>query len=231
MSDLVVVNNGQVVVSSRQVAENFRKRHADVIRSIESHISDLLLTDAKVRWFYESSYADGKGEQRKEYLMNRDGFSLLVMSFNNTRDVLEWKLKYIQAFNAMEEQLKKPIQIPQTYAEALRMLADEVEKKQELIEKIDVLAPKTEAFDVFINGEGFYNMGTVAKMLGIGRTTLFKTLRDASIIMKSGRHPYQSYIKNGWFAIKAFSRDNGFVGDITLVTPKGVDGIRRAVII
>ena len=76
MSDLVIVNSGQVVVSSRQVAENFRKRHADVIRSIESHISDLLLTDAKVRWFYESSYTDGKGEQRKEYLMNRDGFSL-----------------------------------------------------------------------------------------------------------------------------------------------------------
>ena len=65
MSDLVIVNSGQAVVSSRQVAENFRKRHADVIRSIESHISDLLLTDAKVRWFYESSYTDGKGEAEK----------------------------------------------------------------------------------------------------------------------------------------------------------------------
>ena len=39
--------------------------------------------------------------------MNRDGFALLVMSFNNTRNVLEWKIKYINAFNKMEEQLKE----------------------------------------------------------------------------------------------------------------------------
>ncbi len=228
MSDLVIVNRGQVVVSSRQVAENFRKDHRNVLASIKEIIG---VAENSADLFYETTYVHPQNKQQyTEYLMNRDGFTLLAMGFTGKK-AIEWKLKYIQAFNAMEEQLKKPIQIPQTYAEALRMLADEVEKKQELIEKIDVLTPKAEAFDVFINGEGFYNMGTVAKMLGIGRTKLFKMLRDASIIMKSGRHPYQSYIKNGWFAIKAFSRDNGFVGDITLVTPKGVDGIRRAVTI
>lgn len=216
MSDLVIVNSGQAVVSSRQVAENFGKRHDHVLRDIEG-LFDIVGVPkiGETPMFFKSAYTHPQNKQQyPEYLMNRDGFTLLAMGFTGKK-AIEWKLKYIQAFNAMEEQLKKPIQIPQTYAEALRMLADEVEKKQELIEKIDVLAPKAEAFDVFINGEGFYNMGTVAKMLGIGRTTLFKMLRDASIIMKSGRHPYQSYIKNGWFTIKAFSRDNGFVGDIT----------------
>ena len=38
--------------------------------------------------------------------MNRDGFSLLVMGFTGEK-ALEWKLKYIQAFNLMEEELKR----------------------------------------------------------------------------------------------------------------------------
>lgn len=96
----------QPVVSSLQVAEDFNKQHKDVIKSIERHITDLESTGAKVRWFYEASYTDKKGETRKMYLMNRDGFSLLVMSFNNTKHVLDWKIKYIQAFNDMEKHIR-----------------------------------------------------------------------------------------------------------------------------
>lgn len=107
MNELIHITqeNGVPVVSSREVAEHFGKRHGDVLKAIEQHIFDLESTDAKVRWFTEEVYTDKKGESRKEYLMPRDGFSLLVMSFNNTRDVLAWKLKYIEAFNMMERQL------------------------------------------------------------------------------------------------------------------------------
>lgn len=36
----------------------------------------------------------------KGYLSPRDGFTLLVMGFTGTK-TLEWKLKYIEAFNKM----------------------------------------------------------------------------------------------------------------------------------
>lgn len=36
--------------------------------------------------------------------MNRDGFSLLVMGFTG-KEAIEWKLKYIEAFNRMEQLL------------------------------------------------------------------------------------------------------------------------------
>ena len=111
MENLVQIIGRQVVVSSRQVAEHFGKRHSDVIKA-EKHILDLQDTGVKVCWFDEHQYIDAKGEHRKEYLMTRDGFSLLVMSFNNTRDVLQWKLKYIAAFNKMEELLKEQEIIP-----------------------------------------------------------------------------------------------------------------------
>lgn len=38
--------------------------------------------------------------------MNRDGFSLLAMGFTGKK-ALQWKLKYIEAFNEMEETLKQ----------------------------------------------------------------------------------------------------------------------------
>lgn len=55
--------------------------------------------------FTESTYISSRGRKEIEYLMNRDGFSLLVMGFTGSK-ALEWKLKYIDAFNKMEDRLK-----------------------------------------------------------------------------------------------------------------------------
>ena len=102
MKELVKVADGQVVVSSRKIAEHFEKEHKHVLQSIRE-----ILTAEKsaVKFFSESSYLNERGKTNPEYLMNRDGFSLLVMGFTGKK-ALEWKIKYIQAFNAMEEELR-----------------------------------------------------------------------------------------------------------------------------
>lgn len=137
INELVEVQNEQVVVSSRKIAEVFKKRHSEVIRAVESHMKDLAATDAKVRWFYETTYQDAKGEARKEYIMNRDGFSLLVMSFNNTRDVLEWKLKYIEAFNAMEKQLREQAK-PKTQLDILVESAKALQEQERRLARTEL---------------------------------------------------------------------------------------------
>lgn len=107
MNELINIqdNQGRMVVRSQEVAENFGKRHTDVLRKIEQLEIDIQPTQNCVRYFIVSEYKDAKGETRKEYLLTRDGFSLLVMGFTGKR-ALEWKLKYIEAFNKMEEALK-----------------------------------------------------------------------------------------------------------------------------
>ena len=64
MENSIVISesNGELVVSSRQVAENFGKRHANVIRDIERHSEGLKGTNSKLSWFHESSYSDGKAK-------------------------------------------------------------------------------------------------------------------------------------------------------------------------
>lgn len=109
----VINNNGQLVVSSRKVAEDFGKQHKDVLENIRNILA---AENSATKFFYESTF-ENRGKQYPEYLMNRDGFSLLVMGFNG-KEALTWKLKYIEAFNAMEKKLKE-LSAPQTLDDTL----------------------------------------------------------------------------------------------------------------
>lgn len=93
----------RLVVSSRQVAEDFEKRHTHVLDSIKEICS---AEKSAQSFFFETFYKDASGKSNKEYLMNRDGFSLLVMGFTGEK-ALKWKIKYINAFNEMEKTLKR----------------------------------------------------------------------------------------------------------------------------
>ena len=106
--DVVVTrnNDGELVVTSRQVAEDFGKRHSEVLRAIEDKIEiNAILRSSK--YFIESTYIDKANRKSKEYLLTRDGFSFLVMGFTGAK-ADEWKLKYIEAFNKMEQAIKNP---------------------------------------------------------------------------------------------------------------------------
>lgn len=103
--DVVVTrnSNGELVVSSRQVAEDFGKEHKNVVRAIEN----LTAQNSAVKNIMIESKFEHRGNEYTEYLLTRDGFSLLVMGFTGSR-ALEWKLKYIEAFNNMEQAIKNP---------------------------------------------------------------------------------------------------------------------------
>ena len=138
--DIVIKKiDGELVVTSRQIAEDFDKRHADVIEKIE----ELIKTENSVMtMFIETSYKAGTGKSYKEYLITRDGFSLLVMGFTGLK-ALQWKLKYIEAFNKMEQALKEP-QKQLTPIEMMelqfKILKEQGQKLDEVEEKVEVLS-------------------------------------------------------------------------------------------
>lgn len=124
---LVVLNNKQAVTTSLSIAKSFGKEHRNVLRDIEG----LLKNEQTKHFFYEGNYEHPQNKQRyRMFYMNRDGFTLLVMGFTG-KEALDFKLKYIEAFNKMEVELSKP-QLPGTYKEALLALVKEVEEKEQL---------------------------------------------------------------------------------------------------
>lgn len=225
MNTLVTISNNQPVVSSRSVAENFGKLHKHVLDSIVEILGSAEFSATPL--FHKTVYIHPQNKQQyPEYLMTRDGFTLLAMSFTGSK-ALAWKLKYIQAFNDMEQQLKNPFEIPKTFSEAL-MLAAEQQKTIELQQgEIQVLTPKAQAFDDFISGEGYYNMGSAAKILGYGRNLLFAKLREYGILMRDNI-PYQKFVNLGYFVVKANSKQ-GKSFSTTLVSAKGVSYLREAI--
>lgn len=85
------------------MAEVFDKEHRTVLRSIDNMKEDV---HNFVQMFKEAEAPDSYGRPQRIYYLNRDSLSLLVMGFTGKK-ALEWKLKYIVAFNAMEKQLRE----------------------------------------------------------------------------------------------------------------------------
>ena len=109
MNELVHLENNEAVCSSLEVAEKFGKRHDKLIAEIRRMYSDLIgkgsPQNGGAKFFFEATY-ENRGKQYPMYLMNRDGFSLLVMGFTGKK-ALDWKLKYINAFNQMENIIRE----------------------------------------------------------------------------------------------------------------------------
>lgn len=91
-----------LTANSRDVAEHFEKDHKHVLESIRNLTAE---NSATKSMFIETSF-ESRGKFYPQYELTRDGFSLLVMGFTGAK-ALEWKLKYIEAFNEMERELKR----------------------------------------------------------------------------------------------------------------------------
>ena len=126
-----LTKNRQIITTSKRIAEVFGKEHKNVIKAINKLVGDM--NDAKDLGgltFEPTSYVDTQGRDKKQYIMNRDGFMLLAMGFTGPK-ALKFKLQYIQAFNEMEAKLR----------------AQEVQKKVEALmsaRRVDDKAGKTD---------------------------------------------------------------------------------------
>lgn len=114
MNDIVLsTQNGEPVASSREIAKRFGKEHKHVLAAIRQI---LVAENSATKFFHETTF-EYRGQKFPEYLMNRDGFSLLAMGFTG-KEAVQWKLKYIAAFNTMEQQLAEQHKCRQTLQDA-----------------------------------------------------------------------------------------------------------------
>lgn len=213
---------GNAVTNSLLIADKFEKDHKHVLESIRNLVAE----NSAAKFFYESTYVN-RGKTYPMYIMNRDGFSLLVMGFTGEK-ALEFKIEYINAFNKMEAQLKalnpgnmSRLQLIEIALEAEKgRLKLEAENKQ--------LRPKAELAERILETNDLIDVGQVSKVLDLpfGRNTLFKELRARGVFFKNRNEPMQYYINRGYFKLKErlVERENheDFTVIKVLVTQKGL---------
>ena len=208
MTDIILsTQNGEPVASSRQISESFGKEHKNVMQSIENISAE---NSAVTQMFFKTTYTAGTGKAYPMYLMNRDGFTLLAMGFTG-KAALEWKLKYIAAFNAMEKQLAQRPQLSRAelMAQALIAAHDELEHKDRQIAE---LTPKGIFADAVNASKKSILVGELAKLLcqnsvEIGQNRLFVWMREHGYLIRDPKRsdynmPTQRAVEQGLFEIK-----------------------------
>lgn len=211
MSDIVLsMQSGEPVASSRQIAENFEKNHNHVLRDIDSLKKDVSNFG---QMFFETTVPDSYGREQRAYLMNRDGFTLLAMGFTG-KAALEWKLKYISAFNEMEKKLTEQPQLTRSQLLATALIAahEELEEKDK---KIAELTPKGVFADAVSASAQSVLVGELAKLLSqngiqMGQNRLFAWLRENGYLIKDRKRtdynmPTQKSMELRLFEIKETS--------------------------
>lgn len=167
-------------------------------------------------------------EQEFKFIPEGDIYRLIVRSNLPSAERFE---KWV--FDEVLPQIRKTggYQMPQTYAEALRALADRAEQAERLMIENEEMKPKAEFFDAVADSKDAISLAEAAKVLklGIGRNKLFEFLRKEKVLQRDNQ-PYQKYIDAGYFRTieqKYTVGDEVRINIKTLVYQKGLDFIRR----
>lgn len=227
----VRIENEQMITDSRNVSDVFNKQHKHVLDSIRNLEKDVPNFG---QMFFESKMPDSYGREQKVYFMNRDGFTLLAMGFTGS-EAMKWKLKYIEAFNALEKAWNTPEQI---MARALKLADQKIEslKTQNvtLLEDVSRMKPKEIFADAVAASHSSILIGDLAKLIkqnGVdtGQKRLFAWMRENGYLIKRNgtdyNMPTQKAMDLGLFEIKESTINNPDgsirINRTTKVTGKG----------
>lgn len=137
------------------------------------------------------------GNQNAWFLTENGLYEVLMLSRKPIAKQFKTEVKKI-----LKELRLKNSRVPQTFAQALRLAAEQ----QEMIEAQQVLIeaqkPKVEFYDCVTGSDDTIDMAEVAKVLncGMGRNRIFQLLREKEILNNSNQ-PYQQFVDRGYFRV------------------------------
>lgn len=200
MKELVFNNKGNIVTNSLLVAEKFGKNHRDVLEAIDDIMKGVAEKSADL--FQETQYTHHQNKQKyRMFIMNRDGFTLLVMGFTGKK-ALDFKLEYIEAFNKMEKSLLQQSQyhVPGSFAEALKLAYQQAEQIELQSLELKKQAPKVQYFDNVLQSDSTYNTNQIAKELGMSAVSLNRILCEMHV----------QYKQNGTWLLYSKHQNKGY---------------------
>ena len=194
--------NGELVVSSRVIAEQLGKRHDNVARDLDKILESSTTSDLRALIIL-SDYKDSKGEIRKQYLLTKKGFTLYVM---NIQGYNEFKLAYIEEFDRMEKVLNNPLSMllsmnKESLALTCIQLTQQVQEKDKIIIS---QTPKVEYHDNVLKPNGLLTMTAIAKDMSMSAKTLNGMLNVLGLIYKQSKtwylySEYEHLLEDGYF--------------------------------
>ena len=182
-NELVTLNENNVpTTTSLKVADHFNKGHNDVLKKIR------LLIEGGVGGFSQTPYVHPQnGQTYNMYEMDRKAFMILIMGFEG-KEALEFKKNFVDAFDAMEEELVKQQereQAKQIPYEQVKLLAQTVIDQDKLLEE---QKPKVEFYDALSTEEKTYTLTDGFKRAGMRGKNSMDWCREIGLLFKNHRN-------------------------------------------
>ncbi|TPR46602.1 Rha family transcriptional regulator, partial [Apilactobacillus micheneri] len=224
---LVENKNNQVVTTSLQVAETFGKKNKTVLRNIESIINEKgVAQNCADPMFMEGTYKHPQNHQTyRMYYMNKDGFTLLAMGFTGKK-AMQFKMEYINAFNAMQYKLKSVNQdsymIDDPVKRAEKWIAEQNERKQ-LEADNKKLKPKAKYYDHQLSLDDGIKTSVIAQNYSMSAVKFNRLLHNLGVQYKVGKNwlLYKKYQNHGYIIQREFNYTEDKIATTMLWTPKG----------
>jgi anti-repressor protein len=225
MNEIIAISNGNIGGNAVQTV-NARDLHAFLGNKdkfatwIKDRISQFDFLENHDFVIYSEN--PEKGRPSVEYALTLSMGKELAMVERNAKGK-EARLYFIEC---EKRALASFHQIPQTFAEALQLAADQAKQLAEA-------QPKIEAFETFLSCKNAVPFNEAAKVLGTGRTRLFQFCRENGILMKEGVNynlPSQPHMDRGLFEVREVTIRHSDWQEAKrqpLVTMAGMDYLRR----
>jgi phage regulator Rha-like protein len=192
--DLIKFGGDQTqTMTSKEIAELTGKNHADVLRDIRNLQEQVGTESIFALSFIINELPNGGSKQLPMYSLDKKQTLLLISGYNALL-----RLKIINRWEELEMQNLPSYQIEDDDLRFQRWKEEKEEKKKALllIEQQQILleeqAPSVKAFKNVVDNSGYYTIDSLSDAVDIGRTNLFKILRDWNWVMKKDDNGTQS---------------------------------------
>jgi len=205
----------EATMSSREIAEICEARHNDVIATIERLINEEVLRLG--RNTARAHQAGGGGRPTMVYdLTKRD--CLVVISGYSAKIIDRW-----MALEAAAPALA----LPQSFADALRLAADQQDVIAAQAEQLAAAAPAVEFVERYADATGTKTFREVAKLLRANESAFREFLLDQKVMyrLNGALTPHAHHMDAGRFCVKAGTAQNNHAFNSARFTPKGVTWI------
>lgn len=200
---LSLAQNQPLTMSSKEIADFTGKRHDHVMRDIKKMLLELYPAGAPN---FGGTYLSEQNKELPLFNLDRKHTDCLLTGYSAAA-----RMKVIDRWHELEAKHKP--QIPQTYAEALQLAADQAKQ-------LELAAPKVAFVDNLVNRDNLLNASQVGAKHKLSAVKLNKILDELGVYnkaVKRGRVFQTWFIERGLGEMK--KTDQGF--DQALFTNKG----------
>lgn len=215
MNQIALAQNGPTM-TSREIAELTLSTHDSVLKSIRRYAEQGIVSPNETPYVHPQN-----GQTYSEFHLGfRDAMFIASGYSPNLR------ARIIDRWMELE-QTEKKIAVPQTFAEALRLAADQQETIQKQAEQLAIAAPAVEFVVKYVEStSGSKGFREVCKVLQAKEPEFRDFLQDSKIMYRLGGQwtAYQNHIDAGRFEVKTGTANDHAYSQAKF-TPKGIEWV------